>query len=203
MNELAITKSHAFKIVLLVIPGIISILGVLFLRWSIFDIFFGFWLETLVMGVFGLFTILTRSTIGDRIIGIFLLIHFSGFLLGFFGLIYGFFAETAYIVNSTTVHIPNIFGVISKTFLLFKWTFLSLVGSYAISYYFNFFQKKEVVTLSKDLVKDSYKRIFVLYFPIIIAGKIIVGLGSATIPLILLIFGKTILQVLNYIDFKK
>lgn len=147
--------------------------------------------------------ILARSTFGDRIVATFLIVHFGGFLLGFFGLIYGFFADTAYIVNSTTVRIPNLFGVIGETFFLFKWTFLSLISSYAISYYHLFSQREESVNFSRDLVKDSYKRIFILYFPIIIAGKVIVGLGVATIPLILLIFGKTILQIFDYISMKK
>ncbi|OGH71664.1 MAG: hypothetical protein A2921_04745 [Candidatus Magasanikbacteria bacterium RIFCSPLOWO2_01_FULL_43_20b] len=180
----------------LVYANLLPLFGVLFLHWTVIDILYTYWLETLIIGVITVmkmlktkmialdessknmpFTQKTSAAIIRTFLVGFFIFHYGGFLSGYFFFIFGVFPAIFRLFDHVGSYNISALGI-----------FISAAGLFAshwISYKQNFIGKNESKkTNIMYTMFAPYKRIIVLHLTIIL-GMFSVILATVGIPKIL------------------
>jgi len=180
-----------------------TLLGVIFLDWSLFNVICLFWLENIIVGFFNVLRMrraqgpLTGMELNGKtytrekrptLIRFFLL-HYGGFTF-----VHGVFVFTLF--GSNGMSLAEIAGIASG--------FIALFISHRFSYVENYIGKKEYHNVSEEvLFTEPYTRMMVLHMTVIIGG-IFAGAGAASVfAVVLLIILKTVLDVMYHIRERK
>lgn len=184
----------------LIYANLLPIFGVLFLGWSVLEILYIYWLETVIIGFITIIKMLkVKATVADEtgkktpttprgplilrvVLIIFFIFHYGGFLFGYFLFIFGAFPAMLGTINNQIPSNLSILGIIISG--------VGLFSSHLISYKQNFIGKNEFKKMNiMPTMFAPYKRIVVLHMTIIF------GMFLS----LLVIMGTTkILAVLNY-----
>lgn len=197
-NSLTI-KSYPHFIRLIVV-NLIPVIGVLFFDWSLFFIFFYFWLENGVIGLFNVFKIVIASIVQKQKIGAFLapffVVHFGGFMAGHL-----FFLMFFFTFKDHDPFFEQFNGPSAEFWWLVGINLLSIIFGYTIS--FIEFLRQKVRTVKLELLFFSpYPRILIMHFTIMFGGVILLFFNTPVFALIVLILAKAVVDSLaNKIKF--
>jgi hypothetical protein len=169
------------SIVALLLANLVPLLGFLFFEWSLLSLFFVYWIETVIIGLYNILKILVSgiyTAVSEQqkslkpyllpfIYVLFFCFHFFG-VLG--GVLLGIFSS---------VEIPQ--DMIESTFLrelenVSKIAVLGFVLSHGVSFCLNFIGKKEYQRKPFELhLFLPYIRIFVMMLAIFFGGLLTLG----------------------------
>ena len=197
----AVARSSAVAVTLLIVANLIPLAGVLFLGWDVATILILYWLENGVVGIFNIPRILfaapppvaTGGPVG---------IAANAGLVAFFALHYGIFwiAHGAFVVALTGGLMgrgfpPNPLGTVAAepTLLLAA---LALVLGHGADLILNYFGRGEYRTATaRGQMFEPYPRMVVLHLTILLGGIAVAGVGQPYVLVALLVVGKTVLDL--------
>lgn len=176
--------------VLLVLANLIPLAGALFYGWSVFEIVLVYWAENLIVGVYTLFRMLLAggnrdpvSLVGKLFSSGFFAVHY-----GIFCLVHGFFVFS--LLGGSGPSGAEAFdrGMIPAL--------IALVASHGFSFVKNYLIGGEFrdATVQTQMF-SPYPRMVVLHVAILFGAFAIQALGSPLAMLLILIAGKTVLDV--------
>ena len=179
------SSEYSYSVIALIVANLTPLVGVFFWGWEFFPIFFFYWLESVVVG---LYTVLKMVTADKGRLG-------AIFLVPFFLVHYGIF---------TAVHGTFVFALFGPSTILLKNIILAgitLFVSHGISYFSNFIGKKEYLAASpNDLMGAPYRRVVVMHLTIIFGGIFLKAFGAPFVALLLLICLKTCIDVMAHLQ---
>lgn len=177
--------------VVLIGVNLIPLFGVLILGWDTFLIFFLYWLESAVMGIYSI----TKLAIVARLSGVFL-VPFFMFHYGMFMFVHLVFIGALFAPESTG-GFPLNFGLLVSSLAVVFPALLGLLISHGISFFNNFIGKKEYLRGDpRKHMTMPYARIMVMHIALIFGGMLISIFNARFFGLPLLIALKT------FIDYK-
>ena len=158
----------------LVTVNLIPVAGLVFFGWSVFDVFFLYWLESAILGFFG---ILKMIVIGMHLGGVwksslffsvpFFLVHYGGFMLGhliFIIILFNGQGENLSLSYSAAA------SIVQQTFTRVSIAFLSMFVSHAFSFVNNFLKQREYFNSDPQRFKSlPYGRIAVMHLSVFLA----------------------------------
>lgn len=176
--------------VFLVLANLIPLAGALFYGWSVFEIVIVYWAENLIIGVYTLVRMFLAGGNSDPVslVG---KIFSSGFFAvhyGMFCLVHGFFVFS--LLGDSSPRGPEVFGkgMVFALIALFVSHGFSLVKNYLLGGEFR-------TTKVQEQMFSPYPRIVVLHLAILFGAFAIQALGSPLPMLLILVAGKTVLDV--------
>lgn len=176
--------------VFLVLANLIPLAGALFYGWSVFEIVVVYWAENLIVGVYTLFRMLLAggnqdpvSLVGKLFSSGFFAVHY-----GIFCLVHGFFVFS--LLGDSD---PGGAAVFDRGMIL---ALIALIASHGFSFVKNYLIGGEFRTTKVQTQMFSpYPRMVVLHIAILFGAFAIQALGSPQPMLLILIAGKTGLDV--------
>jgi len=178
--------NQSLSVVFLILMNLIPIGGVLFFDWSVYEVLFLFWAESLIIGGFNVarfWTLYKRRNDGMMLIMIpFFCMHYGTFLLVHLTFLIAFFSpeDPADKVSSLGYLLPV----------------LGLIASHAYSYSVNFIRAGEYRDASwKELMVAPYQRIFAMQATLLVGGGLVMFLGEQVIALIILVAIKIAIDI--------
>jgi len=159
----------------LIFVNTIPLLGVLFYAWDVTMIITLYWMESAVIGFFNIFkmkAINSNNKFKPEIP--FFIVHYSMFMFGHF-----LFIVSLNIFKPDFGEVGNqfeAFSIVLDYFSALAVALFFMFLSHAISFFYNFMDKKEFVkqNMAKQMVAP-YKRIFVMHMVLIFGSWSIVG----------------------------
>ena len=191
---------------LLIAANVIPLIGVFLWDWDAVAIVVFYWSENLIIGALTLLKMLYLSPVLGWFSGAFFVIHYGGFcavhgmlamsLMGvdigdpFDGIGLPFFLIFVELLIGVT---RNVFAIAPADWL---WGFAAIAISHVFSLFSNYFARREYAEqTTRTLMAAPYRRIIVLHLAILFGGWGTVLLGSPLPLLIILIVGKTLLDL--------
>jgi hypothetical protein len=172
----------------LIAANLLPLAGVVFLGWDLAEIVLLYWAESAVIAFY---TALKMAVVGKLLAVVsvpFFLAHFGGFMAMHFLFIYMFFIRGI----AASGPEPAALEALRTTFVPLWVPLAALVVSHGVSFRTNFLGRREhASTTMNALMTAPYNRIIVMHLTLIVGGWIILGLGSTTGALALLIVIKT------------
>ena len=181
------------SLIALLLANALPIIGVLFLGWTVFPLVLVYWLENVVVGLYGALKLLFAQPrepaywMGKLFVVPFFLVHFGGFTY-----IHGVLVVALFGPNGTQPFdlLATVPPAIRANHL--GWAVFSLVLSHGLSFYWNYIKNGEYQRASLNaLMSQPYGRVFVLHFTVLFGGWIVMLLGSPLLALVLLVVIKT------------
>jgi len=205
------------SLIFLILANLTPIVGVIFFHWSIFNIFFLYWLENLIVVFYSLLKMAVAGKYLGIALGLFMIFYTGGFMLFFLILILVIFG----LPSVQDFHgLRDIYPDIKPYFSIVAWPFISLFISHGYSFVTNFLGKKEYAKVNMDDFKkaqinakrpvdlDSFKvgkylsipfgRILILLITVLCGGFIVLIFKARIIGLILLVLIKIILDIYRH-----
>ncbi len=184
----------------LIAVNVLPLLGVLFFGWSTFSIVFIYWCENVLIGVINLLKMLTCSR--HHAAKLFFLPFFT-FHYGMFCFVHGVFVfallgdgREAFDVWNSSI------AALREQHLI--WAVLGLGASHLLSFFLNYLGKGEYQrTIVTGLMLQPYGRIVVLHLAILLGAFATSALGSSVWLLMILIVGKTMLDLMLHLSERK
>lgn len=174
----------------IVLGNLVPLAGVFYWGWELFDIFYLYWIENVIIGVFTLLRMLALGARG----GVFGLFG-SLFMCAFFTVHYGMFCMGhGMIMTDILVELP--FPLTETNLFMLPWLIempgfnLALAGIFLVEAIFNF------TALRRDIEADRgvkavmfmpYGRIVILHLTIILGGMLSLSFGFPPLMLVFLI----------------
>ncbi|MFH1089387.1 MAG: DUF6498-containing protein [Candidatus Uhrbacteria bacterium] len=183
MSAFSLTDSQIKKTKLILI-NLIPLLGVLFFDWSLFLVFFYYWLENCLVGLSSAGEMLMLSFWWRKIrIGLastaFFIFHYGGFMVGHLFLLVFFFATND----------PIFERFVWPSWPLFWFIFLNFIPvllGYGISL-IRFYQAKDKTIRLGKLIFNPYRRLLVVHLTLLLGGLVAASLGAPILSLAVLI----------------
>jgi hypothetical protein len=183
----------------LIVSNSVPLFGVWFLGWDLSLIMFLYWLENVVIGILNVFKIINargpqvpaQAKPDDVAMNKF----GKWSLAGFFLLHYGIFT----FVHGIFVFV--LFGLPKMPLTSLLIPFASLLLSHIFSYFTNYLGEGEYLKNSPDVFfMQPYSRVIILHLTIIFSAFFIIGVaGSKTIPILLLVVFKTVVDLASHL----
>jgi Family of unknown function (DUF6498) len=216
------------SVLALIATNFVPLFGVLFLSWDTFEIVGLYWIENVIIGAinvlkiatcspnpaeleptkFGLQDAAQRSRNGDRrakaahhasklFFVPFFTVHY-----GLFCFVHGVFVVTFFAPESFTggplSGLQTFLQMISERHLW--WGVLALAVSHGYSYLVNYLGRGEFRRITAPvLMFQPYARVVVLHLAILFGAFVVVLLGSNAGVLVILIFGKTVMDLMLHL----
>lgn len=197
---------HAWSPYALIAANAFPLLGVLLWDWDAAAVVVLYWSENLIIGALTLVKILHRSPLLGWFGGAFFTVHYGGFCA-----VHGMLAMqlTGFDIGDPlgTIDLPFIFvfvelligvvsGVLANAPQDWIWGFVAVAISHTFSMVSNYFGRGEYANQSlQQLMTAPYKRIVVLHIAILFGGWGALALGSPLPLLLILVVGKTLLDL--------
>lgn len=191
--------------------------GVCFLKWDAFYIILLYWSENLAIGFYNILKIAAAKVehpvehLGKLFLIPFFVVHYGGFMAvhGFFVLAFAKMAEGPSVASPPIggkpwpcffVFLQLLINVIRQMLLIIppqmKLAILALFISHGVSFVYNYLLKGEYATAKPgELMGKPYSRVVVLHIALLAGGFLVLTIGSPVPLLIVLVIGKTILDV--------
>lgn len=169
---------------MLVCSNLITIVLAIILHWSIFTLLWGYWLQSIIIGLFTVVKLL-MSGYRDKQKGNFLAVIKNSIFFtchyGFFHIVYLVFLFFISTNKSSGFYFgkPDLIGIIFIGLLFFINHLYSFLKNYI-------WEKKSFGFSTKDIFLEPYKRIFPMHLTIIAAGFFSALVPSAETPLIIM-----------------
>ena len=189
--------SYLFSLFVIVVGNALVLPGVLLWEWSIFEVFYLYWLENVVIGCFTVF----RMMLVSAAFGVWTLIA-SVFRIAFFIMHYGLFcmghgmiltelfydnASGLKIEPETLFQIPIIEGMQG-----FLWGVVGIIMVEAVYGVRKIIRDRRDAVLPEVIMFSPYGRIVVLHIAVLIGGFLADEFGVSVLALIALIVMKTV-----------
>jgi len=186
----------------LLLANVIPLIGVIFWNWSVFEIVLLYWSENLIIGAIHFVkmaivqtpkeidgeTVFISDIAGKAFILPFFVVHY-----GIFCLVHGVFVFVL-LGNKAGYGPIDAFQLLTVGHLCIA--FWGLVLSHIISFFANFIGKKFYKKGKKGAsFEDPYGRIVVLHLAIVLGAFVTMTLNSPVFLLIILIIGKSVLDL--------
>lgn len=160
--------------IILIIVNFIPIAGIAFFGWKVFDLFFLYWLESTILGFFGIIKmILIGIHHGDKWkYGLFFtvpffLIHYSGFMLAHLIFVVIVFNGQG---SSLSLSYREIGVILKETFTTTLIAFIFMFASHTFSFGKNFLKKREYLNITpRQYMPMPYGRIVVMHLSVFLA----------------------------------
>lgn len=183
---LVVTGNKSLSVLFLVLMNLIPIGGVLFFGWSVYEVLFLFWAESLIIGGFNVarfWTLYKRRNDGMMLIMIpFFCMHYGTFLL-----VHLVFLNTFFSPDDSAEKLP---------FYGYLLPFLGLIASHGYSYAVNFLRAGEYQKASwKELMVAPYQRILAMQATLLVGGALVMFLGEQVIALAILVAIKIVIDI--------
>ncbi|MGZ8264294.1 MAG: DUF6498-containing protein [Burkholderiales bacterium] len=168
----------------LVAANLLPLAGVLLFGWNLAAVMVLYWAESAVIGFY---TVLKMCVVGKlgAIFGVpFFLGHFGGFMAAHFAFVYGLF------IHGGGTALPDVgaFAELREIFLPLWPALVGLLVSHGISFFVNFIGEREHEGSSmSELMTVPYRRLVVMHVTVILAGWIVLALGTPSPALLVLI----------------
>jgi hypothetical protein len=212
-------SKHFWSALSLVTANLLPLVGVIFFGWRTFDVVFLFWMENVVIGAINVLMILTCSPALDLLrektksvkddkgeTALASLAAAKYFFAIFFTVHYGIFCFVHGVFVSVLLGGDGPFGGMAGgpfqpmlealSHPGIQLSILALIVSHLVSYFTNFLGHDEYRRLTPtDLMGRPYARIMVLHIAIVFNGFLTIVLGSPIWVLVLLVIGKTLLDL--------
>lgn len=175
----------------LIAANCVPLIGVLFFGWDLFSVLYVYWAESAVIGVFNILKMIRCNWVASLFYAPFFTIHYGGFMAGHLLFLINLFHPEA--VNGGMRH--TILSFLSTNKFLVP--MISLTLSHGVSFFQNYIGNKEYQrTHVSELMFAPYKRIVIMHLAILFGGIFVFAASSLRIiPLVLLIIGKTVLDL--------
>jgi len=183
------------SLLVLIAANLIPIFGVLFFGWTLFEILYLYWLESVIIGIFNIPKMLLAQGGGRKRFQ-----RLFGFLVG-----YGAFAGGELMALAGLFGGPG--GTMVESHILTDEHFQAVLGytpvvliplvvlfiSHGISFFVNFIRKKEYLyATSEEQAMASFKRIIIMHIALGVGGALTARMGSPILALLLLGFLKIV-----------
>lgn len=185
----------------LVLGNLIPLVGVLLLDWQVGLVLGLYWVENGIVGIINLAKMAMAE--GDGPVGSSLKVTQIPFFVlhyGMFWFVHGIFVGVIATIGSSSTFMGGGFGLgaVDADPLAILVAVVGLAVGHVVSFWVNFIGKGEyrTVTVAQQM-RAPYGRMLVLHMAIVGGGLFIALLGSPTGPIIVLVLGKTLLD-LNY-----
>lgn len=192
MNELIANRASLRpSIIALIIANVVPIIGVLFFDWSLFQIMFLYWLESIVIGFYNILKFIKMGWFLSIFYVPFFIVHYGMFMAVHLSFIFAFFAPEL-VFRSLFPPKETILMLISINAI----PLITLIISHGISFFLNFIGKHEYENINiGEQVQAPYKRIILMHLTLLFGGWIIMLLKIPIFGLVLLVIFKTIADI--------
>ncbi len=185
----------------LIAANLLPLGGVLFLAWPIFPLVLLFWMENLIVGLLNIPKMaLAGGSDSSAHVAKLVMIPFFCLHYGLFCFVHGMFVLVLFggpdsgIGGGGAPSVARLMDAIRQWHL--GWAMAALLGSHAVSFFFNYIGKGEFREASLPLLMGApYARIVVLHVAILLGAFVLVALGSPVVGLIILVIGKTVIDL--------
>ncbi len=207
MNFRFIKTMGAFRSVqVLLLANVFPLFGVLFLGYTILNVFLIYWLESAIVGFFSILKVLLSKTDTKNGIGFslslrakklgsifFFIIHFGIFMMVHLLFILAFFSTQQYPIHlSSPFALP--FSLLRPVFLSAQQIWIAvllLFCSHGYSFYTNYYAGREAARFTtKSLMVQPYRRVIVMHLSLLFGGFFYISSGQPFAILLLLIVVK-------------
>jgi hypothetical protein len=175
----------------LVAANLLPLAGVLFLRWDLAAVMVLYWAESAVIGLYTMIKMCIVGKLGALFAVPFFVGHFGAFMAAHFAFVYFLFVRPDGVLPDAAAY-----DELRAIFLPLWPALAALVVSHGISFFLNFIGNREYVGNSiTALTATPYKRLIVMHLTVIIAGWIVLALGTPAPALLVLIALKVIVDL--------
>lgn len=197
---------RAWSPIVLIAANVFPLIGVFLWNWDAAAIVIFYWSENLIIGALTLVKMLHCSLIFGWFGGAFFLIHYGGFCA-----VHGMLAASLmgldigepfdeiglpFFLVFVELLIGVVRGILAAAPADWIWGFIAIAVSHTFSTMINYFGRREYVDqTTQKLMMAPYRRIVVLHLAILFGGWGVVALGSPLPLLVILIVGKTMLDL--------
>lgn len=195
------------SVVALILSNVVPIAGVLFWEWDVTTVILLYWAENLIIGVFTLLKLISLASMAAILYSAFFAFHYAAFCA-----IHGFFLLLLVAHQPVPFQIDGAFffafhelllEVIAKVLQIappaWLFGFAGLAVSHGVSLVWNYFiQDERAQSRPANLMFAPYKRVVLLHVALIVGGMALMALESPMPLLLLLIAGKTLLDLLAH-----
>ena len=206
-------QSYNFQNILapffIVLGNLVPLYGVIFWEWSLFDVFYLYWAENVMIGVFTALRMLLVAAAWGWVIFIgslfhvaFFCVHYGMFTFGHGMILFEIFHDAGKDINNNEALLLGYIFTKSEVFL---YALLGLLVSVAIKAIRDIREDRKEARTAQGIMFSPYGRIIILHVTIIFGGLGVQELGEPLWALGLLIVLKTLydLAVLNGINILK
>ncbi|TWT90972.1 hypothetical protein Mal64_13710 [Pseudobythopirellula maris] len=195
----------------LLAANLLPLLGVLLFGWRTFDVVLLYWLENVVIGVVNVLKLAVlwppgrpiASTLAKLFCIPFFVFHYGFFCVGHGLFLISLLGERGQLLadESSGQKLEGVFGELAHTLQdeVSAWQLVSialLAMSHLVSFFTNFIGRGEFRrTGVKAQMFKPYGRIIVLHIAILVGGVIAMKLGSPVYVLVVMVVGKTLLDL--------
>lgn len=178
------------SVIALIVANLVSILGVIFLGWSVGQIMLLYWAESAIIGFFNIAKMWKINAPATLLMGPLFLGHYGGFMIGHLLFIYALMLDGG---NASLTTVLSDFTVLLPAFV-------ALFISHTISFLTNFISREEWhgIEVSKQMVAP-YKRIIVMHITLIFGGFLTMAFENPLPALLLMIVLKIVVDAKAHI----
>lgn len=189
--------SGRVSIALLVAANLLPLAGVLYWDWDVFYVLLLFWCENVIIGVFGIARLVvaskTEGTLGGLFLPVFFLVHYGGFMLGHFVVLFALYSGSM-AEGGSSVQPADYYRLAVDNLL---WVVvLALFLSHGWSFVENYMGNREHDRLTPmQAMALPYRRMIITHVALIFGGFFLIERGQPLAGLVLLILMKIVLDV--------
>lgn len=174
---------------LLVGANLLPLLGVLLLGWDVFSILVVFWLENVVIGLFGVLR--TARATKSVVLPLFFVVHYGGFMAGHAMILLLFAPDTG---TNGELDPQNLLAFLQSPYIVLVATALTL--SHGYSYVKNFLGRAEYARLGRrQAMALPYARMMITHIGLLFGGALLEALGQPVVGLAILVLLKIAMDI--------
>lgn len=186
-------------IISLVAANLIPLFGVLFLGWSLFYLLFLYWLESVIIGFYGVLKILFYNRLHGVPLAVFFCFHFGLFMIVHFAFIIAIFGVPEFLRAAEGFGELGTFDLIRQSIRQVGITGAALFVSHGVSFITYTVrggaEREESRPGIVQLMTSPYSRIVVMHITVMLGGFVSFSLGSPVWALIVMVLLKTLIDV--------
>jgi len=215
MNNIIETKKETQIWIAMLIGNLLPLYGVFFQGWDVFSVFFIYWFETVVIGVFMVSKILIRPLLDKNPLGLlggffnagFFTVHYGMFCFAHFSILLALFYEGSLDTSIVDDSVLSAYGFV-KTLAGGSGLYWAVIGIIAAELIRSIFALKDRErksgrkissrdALGED-IRGPYGRIIILHISLIVGGFLVQSMGSQIWGLALLVGLKMLFDILKF-----
>lgn len=177
---------HALRnsTLLLVGANLLPLLGVLLLGWDVFSILMVFWVENVVIGLFGVLR--TARATGSVFLPLFFLVHYGGFMAGHAMVLLLFAGNQG---ANGAIDPQQLLDFLKSPYIVL--VAAALTVSHGYSYVKNFLGAAEYRNLSRgQAMALPYSRMMITHVALLLGGALLEFMGQPILGLVVLVLLK-------------
>lgn len=164
----------------------------MFLAWTIEDVLLLYWAKSGVIGIYNLARMWVIGRWKILFLRPFLLVHYSGFMVGHLFFIY------ALVISDSDVSM-SVSSMLDHLLLLYP-ALVALFVSHGVSFLFNFLGEKEYQATSlSEQINAPYNRIILMHFTIIFGSLLVMAMDNRLFFLVLMMALKVALDLRGHL----